>query len=211
MSKHRLELFSDAVMAIILTIMVLDLKSPAEGGWHAWLAVLPSIAVYLLGFLLVTAIWVVHRHYLLRFKVINAQILWANSALLFALSLVPLVVRAVADHPHDTADTLAFLVIFGCLMLCTTWIRVAAKKDHEHDPEFLHWYKTRSKHAIAMLSLLVLQIAVAFVSPVSAQLLAGAITLGAMFSVIRTEREHEAPASANKQPANAATAPLSLQ
>ncbi len=44
MSKHRLELFSDGVMAIIITIMDLDLKAAAGGGWHAWTAVLPSIA-----------------------------------------------------------------------------------------------------------------------------------------------------------------------
>ena len=193
MSKHRLELFSDAVMAIILTIMVLDLKAPLEGGWHAWLAVLPSIADYLLGFLTIASIWVVHRQYFERFRVINPQIIWANFTLLFVMSLVPLLVRAVADHPHDRADTLAFLINFDCIVLCPTWLRHAARKDHKHDPEFEQWYKDRARHAHVIFAAVGLQAAVAFFSPITALVLLGAmILLIAWGSITRTERVHYA-------------------
>ena len=212
MSKHRLELFSDAVMAIILTIMVLDLKAPAEGGWHAWLAVLPSIADYLLGFLAVASIWAVHRQYFERFRMINPQILWANFTLLFGLSLVPLMVRAVADHPHDRADTFAFLINFDCLVFCATWLRFAAKKDHEHDPEFQQWFKARSKHAHLIFGAVALQAIVAFFSPIGAQVLVGIMTVPvAMISISRTESTRHPSVKTIDRSSDDAAAPLSLQ
>jgi uncharacterized membrane protein len=205
MSKHRLELFSDAVMAIILTIMVLDLRAPLQGGWHAWLAVLPSMADYLLGFLAVASIWVVHRQYFDRFRVINAQIIWANFTLLFVMSLLPLLVRAVADHPHDTADTLAFLINFDCIVLCPTWMRYAARTDHKHDPEFEKWFKDRAKHAYVTFAAVGLQGVVAFFFPVTALVLLGAmILLIAWGSINRTERAHYAASATSESRDDAA-------
>jgi uncharacterized membrane protein len=177
MSKHRLELFSDAVMAIILTIMVLDLKAPAEGGWHAWTAVLPSIATYLLGFLSVAVAWVVHHQYFSRLRTISYQIFWANFALLFGLSLQPLLIRAIADHPHDTPDTLAYLIVNDFVPFCFIWIRHAAKKDHWDDPGFRDWFKRRAKSLFVMLPSMAIAIAVAFFSPITATMVWGAFLL----------------------------------
>ena len=177
MSKHRLELFSDGVMAIIITIMVLDLKAPAEGGWHAWTAVLPSIATYLLGFLAVAVGWVMHHQYFSRFRVINHQILWANFAMLFSLSLQPLLVRALADHPHDTADTLVYLICSDFNAFCFVWFRYAAKKDHWEDRGFQEWFNRRAKTLRVMVGSMAIAIAVAFVSPITATVVWGAFLL----------------------------------
>jgi len=177
MSKHRLELFSDGVMAIIITIMVLDLKTPAEGGWHAWIAVLPSIATYLLGFLAVAVGWVMHHQYFSRFRVINHQILWANFAMLFSLSLLPLLIRTLADHPNDTADTLVYLISSDVNALCFVWFRYAAKKDHWDDPGFREWFNGRAKTLRVMVGTMAIAIAVAFVSPVAATVVWGAFLL----------------------------------
>jgi uncharacterized membrane protein len=174
MSKHRLELFSDAVMAIILTIMVLDLKAPAEGGWHAWVAVLPSIATYLLGFLSVTVAWLVHHQYFARFRIISYQMLWANFILLFGLSLTPLLIRTLADHPNDTADTLVYLIVNDFVPFCFIWLRFAAKRDHWDDPGFREWFKRRSKSLLVMLPSMAIAIALAFVSPITATIVWGA-------------------------------------
>ncbi|HTV08968.1 MAG TPA: TMEM175 family protein [Candidatus Aquilonibacter sp.] len=200
MSKHRLELFSDAIMAIIITVMVLDLRAPLQAGWHAWLTVLPSIAVYLLGFLTIAGIWSAHRQYFVRFRVINHQIMWANFTLLFLSSLLPLTVRAVADHPHDTADTVAFLIVLTSVFLCTGWMRLAAKKAHEHDAEFQEWSKARSRYGHLSLSAFVLDAAIAFVSPIAAQLLVGCFILASIYGITRSEREQDAPASATEAP-----------
>jgi uncharacterized membrane protein len=192
-------LFSDAVIAIILTIMVLDLRVPAEGGWHAWVAVLPSIATYLLGFLSVAVAWLVHHQYFSRFRVISYQIFWANFLLLFGLSLTPLLIRTLADHPHDTADTLVYLIVNDFVPFCFIWVRYAAKKDHWTDPGFQEWFKGRSKTLRVMLGSMAIAIVLAFVSPIAATIVWGAFLL-----LLVIQLGPRSPASADRAHENAA-------
>jgi uncharacterized membrane protein len=88
-TPNRLEAFSDGVIAVIVTIMVLDLKVPHADGLAGFLAVLPSIAVYLLSFLLTGLYWINHHALIDRLKHVDALILWANLFFLFTLSLIP--------------------------------------------------------------------------------------------------------------------------
>ena len=89
MSKGRLEAFSDGVIAIIITIMVLELRPPAGAAFHDLLALVPTFLSYLLSFALLGTWWNNHHHVLQAARVIDAKVLWANLALLFALSLFP--------------------------------------------------------------------------------------------------------------------------
>jgi uncharacterized membrane protein len=89
MPKERLAAFSDGVIAIIITIMVLELKVPHGTDWAALASVLPTFLSYVLSFLYVGIYWNNHHHLLHTARRVNGTILWANMHLLFWLSLIP--------------------------------------------------------------------------------------------------------------------------
>lgn len=97
MNKNRLEAFSDGVLAIIITVMVIELHTPAEPTWHALFDVLPTVLSYLLSFVFVGIYWNNHHHMLHLAGHVNGGILWANLHLLFWLSLVPFTTRWMGD------------------------------------------------------------------------------------------------------------------
>ncbi len=88
-SPSRLEAFSDGVIAVIITIMVLEFKVPHADGPEGLLAMLPTFGVYLLSFVFTGIYWINHSHMIDRLKRVDALILWANLAFLFTLSLLP--------------------------------------------------------------------------------------------------------------------------
>jgi uncharacterized membrane protein len=97
MGKGRLEAFTDGVVAIIITIMVLDLKLPQTDDAAGVLAVVPSLLIYALSFLNVGIFWNNHHHVLHATRQVNGLVLWANLFLLFWLSLVPFVIRWIGE------------------------------------------------------------------------------------------------------------------
>jgi uncharacterized membrane protein len=97
MKPDRLNALTDGVVAIVLTIMVLELKIPAEPTLAAVLAVLPLLAAYLLAFVNVAIYWNNHHHMMQSAKVVTGAVLWANHALLFWLTLIPLVIRWIDE------------------------------------------------------------------------------------------------------------------
>src|SRR3972149_3249853 len=98
MTKTRLEAFSDAVIAIIITIMVLELKVPHGADWAALRPMIPVFLAYVLSFVLLGIYWNNHHHMLQAAKHVNGRILWANLHLLFWLSLVPVVTHWIGQH-----------------------------------------------------------------------------------------------------------------
>ena len=91
MSKNRLEAFSDGVIAIIITIMVLELKVPHDATWKALAPVAPVFLSYVLSFVFLGIYWSNHHHLLQVVEHVNGKVLWANLHLLFWLSLTPFV------------------------------------------------------------------------------------------------------------------------
>lgn len=91
MSKTRLEAFSDAVIAILMTIMVLEMKVPHHADLHALKEIAPVFASYVLSFIFIGIYWNNHHHLLHAAECVNGKILWANLHLLFWLSLIPFV------------------------------------------------------------------------------------------------------------------------
>jgi uncharacterized membrane protein len=89
LSPGRLEAFSDGVIAIILTIMVLELKSPESPDPHALLHEWPIFISYIISFFYVAVYWINHHHLFHRVKRVDLPILWANIAVLFCMSLIP--------------------------------------------------------------------------------------------------------------------------
>lgn len=111
MDTKRMELFSDAVMAIILTIMVLDLKVPHGATFEDLEPLLPVFLSYVLGFVYVGIYWNNH-HYLLRFcRQVTGTVLWANLHLLFWLSLFPFVTGWMGENHFAPLPTAIYGVV----------------------------------------------------------------------------------------------------
>jgi uncharacterized membrane protein len=108
MSKGRLEAFSDGVIAIIITIMVLDLKPPPGPGLDSLTPLVPTFLSYILSFVHVGIYWNNHHHLLQAAKTVNGLTLWANLHLLFWLSLVPLVTNWLGASHFATGPVIAY-------------------------------------------------------------------------------------------------------
>src|SRR5215471_15698672 len=98
MSKGRMEAFSDGVIAIIITIMVLALEAPHEATLAALLPLAPVFLSYLLSFVYLGIYWNNHHHLLQAIKHVDGRVLWANMHLLFWLSLIPFGTAWIGDH-----------------------------------------------------------------------------------------------------------------
>jgi uncharacterized membrane protein len=113
MTKGRLEAFSDGVLAIILTIMVLELKVPHGGELHDLEPLVPVILAYVLSFVYVGIYWSNHHHMFHASHHIDGKVLWANLHLLFWLSLVPAITAWVGENPHAPWP----VVIYGVVLM----------------------------------------------------------------------------------------------
>ncbi|HET9783653.1 MAG TPA: TMEM175 family protein [Terriglobales bacterium] len=98
MSKNRMEAFSDGVLAVIITIMVLDLHAPAGATLAAMRPLLPLLLIYVLSFLYIGIYWNNHHHLLHAVQQVNGGVLWANLNLLFWLSLAPFTTAWAGAH-----------------------------------------------------------------------------------------------------------------
>jgi uncharacterized membrane protein len=114
MGKSRMEAFSDGVIAILITIMVLDLKVPPGNDWSALRATMPTLAIYLMSFVFLGIYWNNHHHMLHATARINGRILWANLHLLFWLSLVPFTTTWMGDSGSAPLPT----ALYGVNLLC---------------------------------------------------------------------------------------------
>lgn len=101
MTTSRLEAFSDGVIAIIVTIMVLELRAPAQPTWPALLKIAPVFITYGLSFLIVAIMWVNHHHMIHVVRRVTARLLWSNLNLLFWMSLVPFVTEFVGKNYRE--------------------------------------------------------------------------------------------------------------
>jgi uncharacterized membrane protein len=106
MNKQRLEAFSDGVFAIIITIMVLELKIPHGGDMASLKPLAPVIISYVLSFVYIGIYWNNHHHMMQAVKYVNGGILWANLHLLFWLSLIPFVTGWMGEN-HFAQATMA--------------------------------------------------------------------------------------------------------
>lgn len=161
MKSSRLEAFSDGVMAIIITIMVLELKSPEEPGWHSLQKLLPVFLAYIVSFIYVGIYWNNHHHLFQVVEKVNGKILWANLHLLFWLSLMPFATGWLG-HNHESAAPVATygIILFMC---ATAWEILSQKmmKFEGKDSKIFQIYKNDKKKYISIV-LYLLGIALSF-------------------------------------------------
>jgi uncharacterized membrane protein len=125
MKKARLEAFSDGVIAIIITIMVLELKVPHEDSFESLLKLVPVFLSYILSFIYVGIYWNNHHHLFHAVEKVSGGVLWANMFLLFCLSLFPFATAWMGEN-HFTALPVAFYGIILFLAAIAYFILVQA-------------------------------------------------------------------------------------
>ena len=107
----RLEAFSDGVIAVIITIMALELKAPEGGTFASLRDRLPALLVYILSFTFIGIYWNNHHHLLRAARRITAGVMWANLHLLFWLSLIPVLTEWIGEHYTKTAPAATYGVV----------------------------------------------------------------------------------------------------
>ncbi|HEY2324674.1 MAG TPA: TMEM175 family protein [Thermoanaerobaculia bacterium] len=123
MTKGRLEAFSDGVVAILITIMILDLRMPHGSDLPSLRPVLPHFLIYVLSFIFLGIYWNNHHHMFHAVHHVNGAILWANLHLLFWLSLVPLVTGWIGENGSAAVPTAAYGAVLLCCAIAYTMLQ----------------------------------------------------------------------------------------
>jgi uncharacterized membrane protein len=133
MTKTRTEAFSDGVIAILITIMVLELHVPEGTGWEALRPTIPVLLKYVLSYVFLGIYWNNHHHLFHLVKHVTGGMLWANLHLLFWLSLVPFVTSWMAQNPSDPLAT----AVYGAVLLAAAiaWTILQSLIIREQGPE----------------------------------------------------------------------------
>ncbi|HNE04449.1 MAG TPA: TMEM175 family protein [Anaerolineales bacterium] len=163
MSKGRMEAFSDGVIAIIITIMVLELRPPEEGTLAALLPLLPKFLSYILSFVFIGIYWNNHHHLLQAAKGVNGSILWANMHLLFWMSTIPFTTSWMGEHFASTP-----VAIYGAVLWITGlayYILSRALIAHHGADSVIAKAIGRDEKGLRSLFLYTAAIVLAFVSP----------------------------------------------
>ena len=125
MSKTRLEAFSDGVIAILITIMILELKIPEGTDLQALRPLVPIFLTYVLSFVFVGIYWNNHHHMLHATERVNGAVLWANLHLLFWLSLMPFVTGWMGENRFAPLPTAVYGVVQLCAAIAYTILQTA--------------------------------------------------------------------------------------
>jgi len=165
MNKNRLEAFSDGVIAIIITIMVLEFKVPHDASWASLKELIPVFLSYIISFLLVGIYWGNHHHLLHTVKRVTSGMLLANLHLLFWLSLVPFATGWMGEN-HFAPNT---IIVYGLInILCGVAYSILQKtilNSLDHRSELVTAIEKQYKKAYLSVLAVVIAIPLAFVNP----------------------------------------------
>ncbi len=133
MKTSRLEAFSDGVLAIIITIMVLEFKVPEETNYHTILDMAPEFLSYLFSFIYIGISWNNHHHIFQISERVNGKILWANLHLLFWLSLIPFATSWVGEHHNSYIPFAIYGFVLLMISIAFNILVVSIINVHERD------------------------------------------------------------------------------
>src|SRR5438034_1488858 len=162
MKTNRIEAFSDGVMAILITIMVLELKAPHDPTPASLAHMWPTCSAYVLSFIIIAIYWVNHHYLIHLVSRVDAIILWANMNQLFWISLIPWVTVYLGDN-HALPFPVALYAAVSTAGACSFFLLRASIARHHHEPEFKRLDKKMARKNVISIVIYVVAIAVAFV------------------------------------------------
>jgi uncharacterized membrane protein len=137
MNKNRLEAFSDGVIAIIITIMVLEIKTPHDTSWVALKDQLPVFLSYLLSFIFIGIYWGNHHHLISVLSHVNASIIWSNLNLLFWLSLIPFATGWMGENDFARNAVVLYAILLLICGFSFTILQICVEKEIRNNPKLV--------------------------------------------------------------------------
>ena len=169
-SPSRLEAFSDGVIAVIITIMVLEFKVPKTDGFAGLLSLAPTLAVYALSFAFTGIYWVNHHHLIDRLKQVDHLILWANLGFLFCLSLLPFFTGYMVEKHLDSFSVAVYAASSCVTGMSFSLLQKASIRRLRHtaetDPEEIAMQAAEVRKGKISLVVYMLAMGLAYVRPV---------------------------------------------
>ncbi len=167
MTKTRLEAFSDGVIAIIITIMVLELKISHGTSWEKdILPLVPVFISYIASFIMLGIYWGNHHHLIHTIKEMSSGIMWANLHLLFWLSLMPFATGWMGENNFDKITVAAYALAAGLCGVAYYILLMVIKNSNKGNSALLHVLKNQSRKGTLSCIAYTLAIPTAFVSPI---------------------------------------------
>ena len=165
MSKHRLELFSDGVFAIVLTLLVLDLHVPAAHGRAAFFEIVPALLVHAASFLVVASLWMAHHGVLARVTEIRTTTLRMNLLCLFWATLIPFGARNAAERPVEPLGAALVAATTGFCLLSLLLMRLSAHSVIDDNPNLKTYRRNQVARVISFGSADLSCAALAWITP----------------------------------------------
>jgi len=190
MGKGRLEAFSDGVIAVIITIMVLEVKVPHGADLEALRPIVPQLASYLLSFVIIGIYWNGHHHMLHVAKRVDAKMMWMNLHLLFWLSLIPVTTGWVGENPEEKVPAALYGGVFLLCAIAFNLLQGAIRRSHSDDAAIVAVLGRTTKGTVSEL-MYVAGIGLAFVHP----FIADALYVGVAVMWFVPDRQLERTAS----------------
>lgn len=176
MGKTRLEAFSDGVIAILITVMVLELRVPQDASWAALGQMWPVVLCYILSFINLGIYWNNHHHLLRAAKRMSGASMWANHHLLFWLSLVPFATAWMGENHFASLPVAVYGFVLFCCGVAYYVLSETLIKANGADSELARAVKGNPKELVSVVLYLV-AIALAFIAPFVSGLLYLAVSI----------------------------------
>ncbi len=190
MTKGRIEAFSDGVLAILITIMVLELKIPKGGEVEALKPLWPIFLSYVLSFIYIGIYWNNHHHLFQAVNIVKGAVLWANLHLLFWLSLIPFATGWMGEYLFGVPQVMLYgVVLFGAAVAYAILVKVLLY--HHADDSSLANAIGRDLKGNVSLALYAAGIGLAYVSPIISCALYTLVAIMWLVPDRRIEREIE--------------------
>lgn len=165
MTKARLEAFSDGVIAIIITIMVLELKVPHDASWHELEKLWPQFISYIFSFVALGIYWANHHHLLHTIKEVRGGILWANLHLLFWLSLIPFATAWMGENNFSRNTVIVYASLANISGLAYYILLLVIKKCNPDNKALQEVLNKQSRKGLLSNLLYLLAVVAAFFHP----------------------------------------------
>jgi uncharacterized membrane protein len=161
----RIEAFSDGVLAIIVTIMVLELRAPEEPGLELVLRLWPTALAYVLSYAYVAIYWVNHHRLFSHARAVTASLLWSNMALLFALSLIPFSTSYLGNQHFSRDATLLYLATMLLPALAYAWLQSRIERSANKSNRAAVYFTATRRKGYAALAVYAVGVPLSFVTP----------------------------------------------
>jgi TMEM175 potassium channel family protein len=164
MNKSRLEAFSDGVIAIIITIMVLEIKTPHDTSWKALEEQIPVFSSYLMSFIYLGIYWGNHHHLMNAASHVNAAIIWSNMNLLFWLSLIPFATGWMGENHYAQNTVVLYAILLLVCGISFTILQICIERITKNNPNLVHAFANVRRKGIFSVVCYSLAILLAYVN-----------------------------------------------